>query len=189
VNLDQQRDRRRGRNGANAGRRRGSAIISLDYVAEDCVSTPSGPVEVSVARHEDGAVSVIAWLAAAERRIGYLHVPPRRRQPDEVDLDPVLATPAVRAAMLDQLDRERRIRPAAEPIGQRLIDARLLTREQIDDLLGWQWLLAELGEARHLGDLAVAAGLLPSPHRGGPLPPTDHAGVGLRATRTTAERA
>src|SRR5687767_4502807 len=136
--------------------------MSLDYVAEDRVMTPSGPVEVSIARHEDGAVSVIAWLAPAERRVGYLHVPPRQRQLDEVDLDPVLATPAVRAAMLGQVVRERRIRLAAEPIGQQLIDVGFLTREHVDDLLGWQWLLAELGEALRLGDLAVAAGLVPS---------------------------
>jgi hypothetical protein len=30
----------------------------------------------------------------------------------------------------------------------------------LDDLLGWQWLLAELGQPRRLGELAVQAGLL-----------------------------
>jgi hypothetical protein len=139
------------------------ATMSFDFVAESRVMTPSGPVEVSVARHEDGAISVVAWLAAAERRVGYLHVPPRGSQPDAVDLDPALATPAVRAAMLDQVAGARRVRPAAEPIGQRLIAGGVLTREDVDDLLGWQWLLAELGDARRLGDLAAAAGLLPSP--------------------------
>ena len=162
--------------------------MSLDYVAEDFVVTPSGPVEVSVARHEDGAVSVIAWLAPAERRIGYLHVPPRRRQPDEVELDPVLATSAVRAAMRDQLVRAWRFCPAAEPVGRRLVDAGLLTREQVDDLLGWQWLLAELGESRRLDELAAAAGLFSSPSRESPPPSSDQADTGLRATRTTMER-
>jgi hypothetical protein len=136
-------------------------MMALDYVAEVRVMTPAGPVDVSVARHEDGSISVVAWLAAAERRVGYLYVHPRRGQPAEVELDPELATPAVRAAMLDQLARARRIQPAAEPLGQRLIDAGILTREQVDDLLGWQWLLAELGETRRLGELAVAAGLVP----------------------------
>jgi hypothetical protein len=63
-------------------------------------------------------------------------------------------------ALLDQVVTPPRRQP---PIGQSLIAEGHLTTADVDELLGWQWLLAELGEARRLGDLAVAAGLLPAP--------------------------
>jgi hypothetical protein len=138
-------------------------MAELDYLGEQVLATPAGPVELSVAGHEDGSLSVVAWSLPDGRRIGHLHCPPRRRQPDEVALDPTLAGPAVRAAMQALLARAVGGSPRGAPVGRRLVQAGLLTADEVDDLLGWQWLLAELGEPRRLGDLAVAAGLLAEP--------------------------
>jgi hypothetical protein len=130
----------------------------LDYLGEQVLATPAGPIELSVASHADGSTSVVAWWLPDGRRIGYCHCPPRQRQPDEEAFHPTLAGPAVRAAMQALLAQAVGRSPCTAPVGQRLVQAGLLTTDEVDALLGWQWLLAELGESRRLGDLAVAAG-------------------------------
>ena len=132
---------------------------SFDWLAERVVTTPVGQVAVSLASHEDGAVSAVAWLLPVGRRVGYLIRQARQRRPQEEMFDPVLAGTAVRPLMETLLDQAGGL-ARTEPVADRLVREGRLSSEDVADLLGWQWLLAELGQPRGLGELAVAGGLL-----------------------------
>jgi hypothetical protein len=133
---------------------------SFDWLAERVVTTPIGQVAVSVASHEDGAVSVVAWLMPVGRRVGYLFRQARQRRPQEEMFDPLLNGSVVRSLMETLLDQASGLTPRPEPVGDRLVREGRLSSDDVADLLGWQWLLAELGQPRGLGELAVAGGLL-----------------------------
>jgi hypothetical protein len=133
---------------------------TCDFLGEQVVTTPVGPVALSLAGHEDGSLSVVAWLMPPGRRVGWIACRPRQRQPHEEQIDPVLNGTPVRSLMVELLAKAHDQALCQEPIGRRLVRAGLLSDDDLDDLLGWQWLLAEMGQPRRLGELAVAAGLL-----------------------------
>jgi hypothetical protein len=133
---------------------------TFDWLAERVVTTPVGQVAVSLASHEDGAMSAVAWLLPVGRRVGYLFRQARQRRPQEEQFDPVLTGTAVRPLMETLLDQAGGLSPRAESVADRLVREGRLSAEDVADLLGWQWLLAELGQPRGLGELAVAGGLL-----------------------------
>lgn len=129
----------------------------MDYVAEESVNSPAGRIDLSIARHADGTLSLIAWLTASQRRVGYLHLQPGVHPPSEPTFDPSVATPALQTAVQRLLERVLRPTEDGPPLGQRLVTAGLLTDDEVYDLLGWQWLLAEIGDRRTIGELAAAA--------------------------------
>jgi hypothetical protein len=133
---------------------------AFDFLGEQVVTTPAGRVAVSLAGHEDGAVSVVAWLTATGRRVGYIYSRPRQRQPQEAMIDAVLEGTVVRPLMETLLASAHGQRPLTAAVGKRLVESGLMTEEQLADLLGWQWLLAEVGQPRRIGELAVSAGLV-----------------------------
>jgi hypothetical protein len=136
---------------------------TFDFLGEQVVITPAGRVALSLASHDDGAVSVVAWLMPSGRRVGYLYGRPRQRAPREEMVDPLLDGTSVRRLMVGMLEHAIDHSPRQEPIGRRLVRAGLLTEGDLSDLLGWQWLLAELGQPRRLGELAAEAGMVATP--------------------------
>lgn len=135
---------------------------AFDFLGEQVVMTPAGNVAVSLASHDDGAVSVVAWLMETGRRVGYLYCRPRQRQPQESMIDALVDGTVVWPVMERLLDSAQGHRPATVPIGQRLVQAGAMTTDQLSDLLGWQWLLFEIGQPCELGELAIHAGLIES---------------------------
>lgn len=133
---------------------------TCDFLEEQVVTTPVGPVAISLAGHEDGSLSVVAWLMPPGRRVGWISCRPHQRQPQEELIDPALNGTPVRALMETLLAKVCDQARCQEPIGRRLVRAGLLSDDDVNDLLGWQWLLAELGQPRRFGELAMAAGLL-----------------------------
>jgi hypothetical protein len=136
---------------------------SFDFYGEQVVTTAQGAITLSTAGHEDGSVSVIAWLAATGQRVGYGRGFAHRRVQDEIEVDRVLAGTTVGAVMQALLDAALGRTPRGEPLGQRLVRAGIMSQADLSDLLGWQWLLAELGQPRRLGELVAAAGFLSDP--------------------------
>lgn len=134
---------------------------TFDFLGEQVVTTPAGLVAITLASHEDGAVSVVAWLISTGSRVGYLYCQPRQRRPREELIEPALVGSVVRPMMEAMLEQALGHAPHREPIGQRLVRAGLMSEAELADLLGWQWLMAELGQPRRLGELAAHAGLLP----------------------------
>ena len=100
----------------------------FDWSAERVVTTPVGQVAVSLASHEDGAVSAVAWLLPVGRRVGYLFRQARQRRPQEEMFDPVLTGTAVRPLMETLLDQAGGL-ARAEPVADRLVrEGRLSSR-------------------------------------------------------------
>jgi hypothetical protein len=121
--------------------------MSFDAIDEWIVTTPAGPVAVSLAAHADGSLSIVGWLLPAGRRVGHAHW--RRGRPVAVAVAPELASTDL-GARLEALVRGAVSPPAAAPAPAPSAPSR-------GDLLGWQWLLAELDEHRSLEELAAAA--------------------------------
>jgi hypothetical protein len=121
--------------------------MSFDAIDERIVTTAAGPVAVSRAAHADGSLSIVGWLLPAGRRVG--HARWRRGQPVSVSVAPELAATDF-GERLAALIRDATATPAMAPAPSPPAPNR-------SDLLGWQWLLAELGEHRSLEELAVAA--------------------------------
>lgn len=148
------------------------------------IVTPLGAVEVSLATHVDGQISIVAWLDHSGEQVGYLCHPGRGSATMTARVEAAFTTtalPAVLAAMLVEAV-ESRLRPM--PLGERLVRAGLITDAERCALLGWQWLLDELGEHRRLGELTIEAGLVTRSALAAMMPPlvVDEAAIG------TAER-
>jgi hypothetical protein len=73
---------------------------TFDFLVEQVVMSPAGPVALSLARHEDGAVSVIAWSLTTGERVGYASRRARGRLPSERLIDPALADTVVASRMV-----------------------------------------------------------------------------------------
>jgi hypothetical protein len=131
---------------------------TFDFLRGMTVATPLGPVEISLAAHDDGSVSAVAWLLPVGRRVGHLHGQ-ADRSPDAATVEPALAGSGVTEAMHVLVQRALGMTLPTEPVGRRLVRAGLLTESDVNDLLGWQWLLDEIGVHRCLGELALEAGL------------------------------
>lgn len=133
---------------------------AFDFLGESVVSTPVGLVAVSVASHDDGSMSAVAWLLATGRRVAYLCRRPRQRRSQDMVIDAQLDGTAVPPLMESMLDRAGGLDATRPVVGQDLVYAGVLTQEQLSDMLSWQWLMAEVGQSCELGELAVRAGLL-----------------------------
>jgi hypothetical protein len=112
------------------------------------VALAPGEVEISVARHAEGGLSVIAWRVADGRRVGYLSTV--RGAPAALTVaDDYAATPLARLLQSASRQEARHV-PRPRPAGRL---ARLAPDEQAA-LGGLHWLLTELGEEISLEQLA-----------------------------------
>jgi hypothetical protein len=116
---------------------------------------PPGRVELSVAEHADGAVSVVAWEVETGRRVGLItqlayrpDVAPTR------EVEPAYAAAGL-AELLDAAWRAAAVGRPALAEDTVLLRAGVLTAAELADLRGLQWLLAELGEYRSLAELVI----------------------------------
>lgn len=138
----------------------GRTMENIDDVVTRVIATAWGDVEVSRATHVDGHVSVVARLCSAGRQVGYLCHPGRGPACPTAWVESTFTPTVLPAVMEAMLTEALRAPLRSAPIGERLVRAGLITDAERRDLLGWQWLLDELGEHGRLGELATEAGLV-----------------------------
>jgi hypothetical protein len=121
---------------------------ALDVLGVREVATPLGVVEISLAGHEDGSLSGVAWLRSTGRRVGYLAHTGAGSTRIEIVGEPGLHQAGL-ARVMDEL-----LQFALATRGSRLSEPEIASERRA--LLGLQWLLAELGECWELEELAEA---------------------------------
>jgi hypothetical protein len=131
-----------------------------DFLGEHVVETAAGSVRLSVAAHADGAVSVVAWLMLTGQRVGLIRRAAHGHAGHEELLDDTLASPDLLVAMHGSLAAALGPIAASPPEEAQLVHSGVVTPTELSDLLGWQWLLSELGEYHSVGELAADAGLV-----------------------------
>lgn len=131
---------------------------TIRALSSDQLTTHLGEVGISAASHVDGSISVVAWMADSGRRVGYLSQSAANAVPAEPQIDPAVAMTHLATRMLWVRDQAVQAAMTPLPIGERMVRAGLLSESERSDLLGWQWLLDELGEHHMLGELATQAG-------------------------------